>query len=236
MSNQIIVFDLETSGLDPMRHGIVQVGALFLDRQEVDAHLRDAAFGMYNTLHFNMMADPRIIANAKTAAKRNVEFHPQAFQVNGFTMDDIDNAPPLYRTLHEFDAMVETGAVLAGWNAALFDIPFLKDAYRMCRLDWRFDYHALDFWGLAYALKMAGVLPQSLKLSLQPFCDGMNLPSAGEAHTAHADAFRAWQAGAYLLRLMQVQGVTPITGMTLQSALGRYTTGLEEHEGSEEAD
>lgn len=135
----LVFLDLETTGLDPSRHGIVEIGAIFEnDGKEAGA--------------FQSLVNPG----------SGYEISSEALAVNGLSLKTIQAAPSIGAALREFDKRVENYALLAGWNAK-FDEAFLKAAYYKHQIPWRFDYHVLDVWALFKHRQLKGILPMSLR-------------------------------------------------------------------------
>lgn len=173
MTQQLVFVDLETSGLDPFQHGILELGAIFLDGPDAEpAYMR---------------ADVR---------PDGCVFDERALAVNGFTPERIAAAEPQDRAICAFDARVQKGALLAGWNIP-FDMAFLKEAYRASGLVWRFDYHTLDIWSLYYVLKGQG--PGTGHLQLKALCKRLGLykETDGAAHSALQDIDWTWRLYQY---------------------------------------
>lgn len=169
---QIVFVDLETTGLDSRCHGILEIGALFCDKegQLTSTYSSDVNPGW-------------------------VDIDDRALEVNGFTDERIQQGTDLTTVLTEFNSRVEGQALLAGWNIP-FDEGFLREAYRNCGMMWPFDYHTLDVWSLFQTLKLAGVVEGHLRLKALVERYGLKQEGDGEAHSAMADitwTYRLWQ-------------------------------------------
>ena len=130
----LVIIDLETSGLDPLVHEILEIGAV------------RAADGA----EFEVKVWPL----------RKVD--PEAAKVNGYTpekwREEAFLLPQALKLLAEF---VGTDAYMTAYNVS-FDRPFLEKAYRDCNLPYPFHYRHLDLMTLAWAKSIFG-LPPSLK-------------------------------------------------------------------------
>ena len=155
----LIWIDTETTGLDPFKHGIVELGAI-IDGRPVK--------------HFNRICDPG-----------DVVYDPKALEVNGISLEEIKSRPSIEEMLREFDQHVWDRAIIAGHNVAGFDIPFLKEAYRRAGLKWRFHYHCVDPMVLANVLKHWGLL-DTRSLSLGGLAEHFGI-DPGNAHRALDD-------------------------------------------------
>ena len=152
----LIFIDLETTGLDPSKHGIVEIGAIFVDNGR-------------ETSEFQSLTNPGAV----------VEYTPEAMQVNGLTMQQVNTAPGIGSVLRKFDNLCQDGALLAGWNVQ-FDVSFLHAAYKLCAIPWCFDYHVFDVWALFKQEQLKGRISANMKLSMANLFDMYQLPGAGQ--------------------------------------------------------
>ncbi|MGE3540910.1 MAG: PolC-type DNA polymerase III [Candidatus Tectimicrobiota bacterium] len=175
---QLVFVDLETTGLELDRNGIIEIACIF----ETDGK-REAA-------GFDSLVNPG-----------DVEHTPSAAEVHKIPRAAIDAAPPLHEVLRQFDSRCADGAIVSGWNTK-FDEAFLYQAYRQCGLTWRFDYHIFDVWSLYKRLQMIGKLPADLHLGLGTVARHFNIVRDGEdAHRAANDIEWTWRL--YRLSLEQ---------------------------------
>lgn len=175
---QLVFVDLETTGLDVERHGIIEIGCIF----ETD--------GTRETEDFQALANPGA-----------VEYSDGAAEVHRIPHDVIAAAPPLEAVLHQFDSRCAKDAILSGWNTK-FDEAFLYKAYQRYGLPWRFDYHIFDVWSLYKRLQLTGKLPAELRLGLGTVAKHYSIVRAGEDHhRALTDVEWTWRL--YRLALEQ---------------------------------
>ena len=129
----MIVVDVETSGLDPVKHGILSIGAVDYDNPD-------------NFFY----AEPRLGVEK--------EIDPVALKINGFVGEDVKNndKKPLNEVLHDFNVWL-TGVrnvTLAGQNPA-FDASFLKEAFNKCGFYWPFGHRYMDLHSVAMSTYLA---------------------------------------------------------------------------------
>ena len=155
---QLVFVDLETTGLDVDRHGIIEIGCIF----ETDGQ-REAA-------DFNSLANPG-----------EVEQSAEAAEVHKIPPASIAQAPPLEDVLREFDKRCQDNAIISGWNTK-FDEAFLYRAYQLHAIPWRFDYHIFDVWSLYKRFQLLGALPADLHLGLGTVAEHYKLIREGEDH------------------------------------------------------
>ena len=155
---QLVFIDLETTGLDVNRHGIIELGCIF----ETDGHREPE--------DFHALANPG-----------EVEYNSDAARVHNIPRHAIDAAPPLYDVLQRFDRRCTNDAIISGWNTK-FDEAFLYKAYQHYGINWRFDYHIFDVWSLYKRLQLIGKLPPDLHLGLGTIAEHYNIVRDGEDH------------------------------------------------------
>lgn len=165
--------DCETTGLDPARHEIVEVGVIRVDGstlREID--------------HTDVRVRPERIEDAD----------PEALRINGYSEEAWENATSLAEAL-EWIAPHLDGAILAGHNAG-FDRSFLEAAWRRAGVaPPAIDHHVLDTATLAWPLLVAGAIKS---LSLTDVCAHLGIEMK-EPHRALADAGRSLEVARRLL-------------------------------------
>jgi DNA polymerase III epsilon subunit-like protein len=167
---QLVFVDLETTGLDADRHGIIEMGCIF----ETDGK-REAEV-------FQSLANPG-----------DIEHTTEAAEVHKIPREAIVAAPPLLEVLQRFDSRCANGAIISGWNTK-FDEAFLYKAYQRYGIPWRFDYHIFDVWSLYKRLQLIGTLPADLHLGLGTVARHYNIVRDGEdAHRALTDVEWTWR-------------------------------------------
>lgn len=159
--------DVETTGLDPQVHALVEVAVLKVDPDV-------------------LVPIDRFESKVRPASDAVVD--PAAARVNGYTPEDWSDAPSLAEVLPNLVAVLG-GSIVAGHNPG-FDWAFLSAAFRqtgVSLLD--VDHHLLDTASLAWPLLRRGVITS---LSLRDLCAHLKVTNDG-AHRAMADAERAFQ-------------------------------------------
>jgi DNA polymerase III epsilon subunit-like protein len=180
---QLVFVDLETTGLDAERHGIIEIGCIF----ETD--------GKREAESFQSLVNPG-----------DVEYTDEAAEVHNIRREVVAAAPPLPEVLREFDRRCADEAILSGWNTK-FDEAFLHRAYKRYGLPWRFDYHIFDVWSLYKRLQLRGELPADLHLGLGTVARHFNIVRDGEDHhRALTDVEWTWRL--YRLAIEQDLGRT----------------------------
>jgi len=172
--------DLETTGLDPSRHDIVEVAVLRVDARTLEV------LAEYQTL---------------VAPERLDDAQPEALAICGFSKAAWTNAVSLREALLAVAPLLE-GALVAGHNVG-FDWAFLEAGYRRAGLVLpRVDYHRFDTASLAWPLVAGGEL-SSLSLDSLATYFGLDRP---RPHRALADARCALEVARRLSERMRLGG------------------------------
>lgn len=204
----LVFLDLETTGLDPRRHEILEIGAVRVDPVTL------AVVG-----EVEVRVRPQRIDDAE----------PDALRVNGYAAKDWTSALALDVALEMIAPLLE-GAILAGHNTS-FDRGFLVEGWRQTGLTPpAMDYHLLDTVSLAWPLYSAGVI-QSLSLSTLCAHLGIERPSPhralADAHASRELARRLLPTNGMTMRASALQGDEHAIAELLLSRLdiGRATHG-----------
>ncbi|MGI5865793.1 MAG: exonuclease domain-containing protein [Myxococcales bacterium] len=172
--------DLETTGLDPSRHDILEIAVLRVDARSLEV------LAQHDTL---------------VAPERLEDVQPEALSVCGFSKAAWTNAVPLREALLAIAPLLE-GALVAGHNVG-FDWAFLQAGFARAGLTLpRVDYHRLDTASLAWPLVTSGEL-SSLSLDGLATLFGLERP---RPHRALADARCALEVARRLAERMRIGG------------------------------
>lgn len=179
----IVFCDLETTGLDPNRHAIVEI-ALIKGEEVYDKWIKLTV---------------QELAVAESIALKVNQYWARVQDVEDDRVVDSGNFPRVYYSRQEaaYDiAQFTDGCILAG-NNVKFDQQFLEVWLRKHGACPTWDYHVLDV--PTYA---AGFLTASSASAKPPFkssfiSQALRVPEPDEAHTAMGDALwskRIWEA------------------------------------------
>ena len=169
------VIDVETTGLDPRKNAMIEVGVVKLSAdtlEEIDT---------YSSL---IKLDPTALVE------------PRAMAVNRINTADLETSPELKDVMICVSHFI-MGTVLTGHNVQ-FDRGFLMAAFEKAGVQCpQIEYHSLDTASLAWPLLRQGKVPG---VSLKHLADYFNLSRENE-HRALFDARRT----AALLRILLKQ-------------------------------
>lgn len=166
-NSDLLLLDLETTGSDPNRHEIVEIGAILLDCGTLD---EKAAFeSRVRPTHFER-ADPT------------------ALRIHGLTEQDLEYAPSSDEVLSAFVKTFGLNYALCGWNIG-FDTAFLRQYFDQAGRIEEFnqlDYHRLDLWSALQLSWVSGKFPVEPR-SLTDVCSWLGI-NRRQKHNALEDA------------------------------------------------
>jgi len=176
----IAFVDLETTGLDPSLHDIVEIGVVRVDARSLEV------LDEYETL---------------VAPERLGDAQLDALAVNGFSAAAWERALTLREALLAVTPLLD-GALVAGHNVG-FDWSFLEAGFRRTGLALpNVAYHRLDTASLAWPLVVTGELPS---MSLDPLAKLLGLQRP-HPHRALADARCSLEVARRLVERMRAGG------------------------------
>jgi len=175
-----LVMDLEMSGVDPVVHDIIQIGAcLYTDKWVL--------LGTYS----------------QNIYPENIEeFNALSEKIHGLSLEDLEDEPLIYDVLPEFENWVYKTAhlnkkfhnlrdvVICG-QSVINDINYLQFAYRKAQTEWPFSFKLIDLHTLAYfyfQILTANKMAVPNKLSLNAIAGFFGIQRAEDAHNALEDA------------------------------------------------
>ncbi len=157
----MIILDLETTGLNPDIHEIIEIGAVKVESGE--------------------------IFSVKVLPTRIVDADPVALKVNGYSDEAWENATPLFAALAQLNAFVGSDKPhMMAYNVS-FDKAFLEKAYGTegVEVEYPFDRRALDLMSIACWEFRTD--PCSLKYA----CISLGIDPEDAVHNALAGALKA---------------------------------------------
>src|SRR5690348_13268931 len=124
----LAIVDVETTGLDPEVHDIIEIGAILVDQ-----------LSLAEISRFDTKVQPWFIQEPSR----------RALIVNGYRKEDWIDAQTLHQMMRHF-AGLSDGAVLAAWNIT-FEYTFLREAFRRTGFTNTSDYHRVDIPSIAWS-------------------------------------------------------------------------------------
>ena len=121
MKNNIVVFDIETTGLDPEDCEITELGAVKIENGEI-------------TCRFSSFAKP----------KQSIP--PDVQKLTGITDEMVANAPRIEDVIYDFYEW-SRGCIISGYNIVGFDLKFVKKVAD--RIGVKFDNEVIDAYIVA---------------------------------------------------------------------------------------
>ncbi|OHA59443.1 MAG: hypothetical protein A2589_01085 [Candidatus Vogelbacteria bacterium RIFOXYD1_FULL_46_19] len=168
--HNLAFIDVETTGFDPERHEIIELGCV-VAKQSESTDNQGAKLQVLHELEYKIQ--PQNLAAAD----------PQALRINGYNEADWLFGVSLEQALTDLSAKVE-GATFVAHNV-IFDWNFVSRAFSKTGVKNTMHYGKLDTLSIAFALLYREDRVQSFKLeSLAEFFGVKN----EKAHTALADA------------------------------------------------
>lgn len=169
--------DVETTGLEPDYHEVIEVAAVRLDPRTLDIQVE---------------------MDAKVRPDRPERAEREALEQNGYTPEDWTDARPLVEVLAQLTPVL-SGCCLAGHNVG-FDWAFLRSSYRRVdALQPDVDYHFVDTASLAWPLVAAGLIERP---KLEALCNHFGISNEG-AHSAPADVRRTIEVYRRLMPMLE---------------------------------
>ena len=189
MSKNLVYVDTETTGLDPLVCGLVQISMLFeKDGEVVDTY------------------DSKVNCSTYT---RDVAVNQTALDINGVKREDIESFPSVQQVVAEIGAKLyknygKTKVKLCGFNAVSFDQYFIKEMYRQTAWDYDEFYHykIVDIFEAVKWLQYVELIPKTFKQRLVTLVEEFGLATVSEiekhAHDSLWDIHMTRELSLYL--------------------------------------
>ena len=116
MNNDFVVFDLETTGLDPENSEIIEIGAVKVEKGEI-------------TQRFSSFVKP------------SCSIPERIIELTGITDDMVANAPRVEDVIYDFYEWSK-GCIISGYNIVAFDLKFVKKVAD--KIDIKFTNEVID--------------------------------------------------------------------------------------------
>lgn len=129
LHSRIAITDLETTGIDPRIHEIIEIGLILIDQH---------SFEIIDSL--NLKIKPEHIETASI----------NSLKINGYNAEDWKDSKCLKEAMEIYSNMT-SGALFCSHNVT-FDWSFVSEAFRTTGVDDKMDYHRLDLFTMAWLL------------------------------------------------------------------------------------
>ena len=166
-TRNIAITDLETTGLDPLKHEIIEIGLVLIKQPRLE---------IIETI--NIKVKPQ---NIETAS-------PEALQLNGYKAKEWENAMELKNALTIYLEKTKD-AIFCAHNTN-FDLPFIKQACIKMNLTSTMDYHCIDIPTLVWLKYRTSGLE---KINLGKVAEFIGLESEPAIHRAINGAMLAYK-------------------------------------------
>ncbi len=172
---KIIVLDTETTGLDILKHEIIQLGYIIVNLSEADNSIK-----ILEEREF--LIAPQRIESAS----------PEALRINGYTKDKWRGSVPFSKCVSQIRLAIESCDLMLGQNLN-FDLRFIKQSFvNLNYLPPKFPNY-IDTKRMAQTLVERKVIKST---SMDKLCEHYKISSDGRTHTALVDCHRTlkvWQ-------------------------------------------
>ncbi|HYF05180.1 MAG TPA: exonuclease domain-containing protein [Patescibacteria group bacterium] len=168
--NDILLVDLEMSGLNPRRHEILQLAGVLLDKKTLK-----------EKKHFNVYITPKAWRKAD----------PKSLEITGISLNTLKSqGKPLAEALDDFVKHFGKKVTIANWVGTL-DKAFMEAAFEKTRKPYPFDYHSFDIWVLAAAYAAQHLSLRNKKrhdgFDMEDLIKSFKMADEGKRHDALSD-------------------------------------------------
>lgn len=163
---KIAFTDLETGGLDPRQHDIIEVGVVIFNLHDFSVH-----------------------EAWSTKVKPIRPLDPEAVAVNGYTEEEWVEAPTLAEAFQQYTDKTAGCALMA--HNLHFDLGFLEEAAHLTGVQLTFGHrNRYDLLSIAWA----NLPPYTLRsYSLKNICTYLGIPPEDDVHRALAGAMAGYR-------------------------------------------
>lgn len=164
----LLLVDLETTGLDASKQEIIQLAAVLLDKKTLKEKESFSSF-----------------VKPTAWKKRNLE----SMAVNRISRDQLKDAPSLKKVISNFITLFGHNVILAHYGGPV-DTDFLRAAFKKLSKKFLFDYHYFNIWGVFFTyLALKGELKNNQRFTgftLEDFMSRFKIKSS-KRHDALED-------------------------------------------------
>ncbi len=169
-NKDILLIDLEATGLDVRKHELIEIAAILLDKKTLKEKKR-----------FQSFIKPR------QWQKRDAE----AMAVNKIPFTQLKNAPSLKTVLKKFTKTFPPSSALLSHYGGNMDVIFLDSAYKQSGMVYPYDHHTFNIWVACYIYMARKNKLHSRKrfsgFHLEDIAKHFKIAAPTDRHTALAD-------------------------------------------------
>lgn len=169
---KIVLTDIETTGLDPERNEIIEIGAVIFDSATLEV-----------LEEFEIKVKPLYTSNSF--------FLEQAKMLNGYSEKEWEDAYPIYQALSVFSYKTKD-CVFMSQNVT-FDWSFLQERFKNDNIEHSLHYHHLDLSSMVFAKYLQFFTDSPDNLSLKNLCKIVGVEPEPEIHRALTGAKTAFE-------------------------------------------
>lgn len=159
LQRPLAITDVETTGLDPQKHEIVEIGLIVVNQNTLQ--ILDEFEAKVKPVHIELA-------------------NPQALEVNGYSEADWRDAKDLKSAMDVYAQKTKDAIFLA--HNVTFDWSFIFEAFKKSGVINSMDYHRIDLLTLAWS--KVPKLSNLTRLNLNDLCEYFGIPKEPEPHRA----------------------------------------------------
>lgn len=197
----IAIVDLETSGLNPKIHEILEIGMVLVNQKTLE---------VIDTL--DVKVKPEHIETAS----------PRALAVNGYSEEEWKDAVPLRQAMISLTTKAKN-AIFCGQNVH-FDIAFVKEAFEKTGVQNLLDYHCVDLFTMSWFIFRNSKLDY---FNLKAVTEYLKMESEPEPHCAFNGAMNAFEVYKRLINMPDVNPCKDIVLPELTIQSGNFAGSVE---------
>jgi DNA polymerase III epsilon subunit-like protein len=163
------IIDLETTGLNPYKHEIIEIGAIIFETNDLEPDLT-----VLEEINVRVKPEHPELGEAK------------AYEVNGYNPVDWADAQGIEDVLRSLHRKF-MGSIFMSYNVT-FDWSFIAHAYHTLGREDPFHYHHLDLMTMAWT-----AMPQGRSISLKSACEYFGIEPEPGVHRALNGAIKGFE-------------------------------------------
>lgn len=163
---KIAITDIETTGLDPKVHEIIEIGVVICDDQTLE---------IYDTFNFKIKPlHPEL-------------GHPKAYECNGYNAKDWEDGMTQHAAMQMYSEATKGCAFCA--QCICFDFPFIDALSKETNIPLQLNRHKIDIPSLSWF--MLG--RQTNKFGLKSVCETLGIEPEATIHRGINGAMKAYE-------------------------------------------